>query len=71
MEKTIDHFSHSKAQGNVLVMGQGDCGQLGLGETITERKKPYLVTGELEKKKVVQVVCGGMHTTALTDDGKV
>lgn len=54
-----------------MTFGQGDMGQLGLGEDIAERKKPAPVSGELEGKKVVQIVCGGMHTVALTDDGQV
>ena len=46
-------------------------GQLGLGEEMVERKKPFPVGGALEDKKVVQVVCGGMHTVALTKEGRV
>ena len=53
------------------MMGQGDTGQLGLGEQVSEKKKPFPVGGVLEGLRVVQVVCGGMHTAALTDDGKV
>ena len=55
----------------VFVMGQGDMGQLGLGEELMERKKPHPVGGALECVRVVQVVCGGMHTVALSEDGKV
>ncbi len=55
----------------VMTFGQGDIGQLGLGDDIDERKKPSPVGGALEGLKVVQVVCGGMHTVALTDQGKV
>lgn len=54
-----------------MTLGQGDTGQLGLGEDVAERKKPFPVGGALEGKKIVQVVCGGMHTVALTDDGQV
>ena len=36
-----------------------------------ERKKPFPVGRALEGKSVVQVSCGGMHTVALTDKGKV
>lgn len=54
-----------------MTFGQGDIGQLGLGEDIDERKKPAPVGGALEGQRVVQVICGGMHTVALTDDGKV
>ena len=55
---------------HVLTLGQGDVGQLGLGEDILERKKPALVKG-LDGLKIAQVECGGMHTVALTNDGKV
>ena len=54
-----------------MVMGQGDVGQLGLGEDALEKKKPFPVGGALEGVGVVQVVCGGMHTVALTATGKV
>ncbi len=54
-----------------MVLGQGDMGQLGLGEDVMERKKPSPVGGDLEGKSVIQVICGGMHTVALTEDGKV
>lgn len=52
-------------------MGQGDTGQLGLGEDVMEKTKPFPVGGALKGLRVVEVVCGGMHTAALTDDGKV
>ena len=55
----------------VMTFGQGDMGQLGLGEDIAERKKPFPVGGVLEGKKIMQVACGGMHTVALTDEGQV
>lgn len=54
-----------------MTFGQGDMGQLGLGEDIAERKKPFPVGGDLEGKKIVQVMCGGMHTVVLTEDGQV
>ena len=54
-----------------MTFGQGDMGQLGLGEDIAERKKPFPVGGDFEGKKVVQVLCGGMHTVVLTEDGQV
>ena len=55
----------------VMVLGQGDTGQLGLGEEVMERKWPIRVRDALDGLNIVQVVCGGMHTVALTDDGKV
>lgn len=62
--------SNDKEIARVLTLGQGDVGQLGLGEDVLERKKPALVKS-LEGLNIVQVECGGMHTVALTDDGKV
>lgn len=64
----VSHSSHGKEPGLVLVLGQGDVGQLGLGETITERKKPALVT---LPEQMVQVVAGGMHTVCLSESGNV
>ncbi|KAJ8393595.1 hypothetical protein AAFF_G00058140 [Aldrovandia affinis] len=40
----VSHSSHGKKKGLVLVLGQGEAGQLGLGEDIMERKKPALVS---------------------------
>ncbi|KAJ2866966.1 hypothetical protein GGH94_001133 [Coemansia aciculifera] len=54
--------------GAVLVFGNGDCGQLGLGEDMIERKKPFPV-GALAGSAVVDVACGGLHTMALTEAG--
>ncbi|KAJ2557502.1 hypothetical protein GGH95_005152, partial [Coemansia sp. RSA 1836] len=64
---------HSLAQrasqsGAVFVFGNGDCGQLGLGEDMLERKKPFPV-GALAGEAVVDVACGGLHTMALTAGG--
>ncbi|XP_071325986.1 regulator of chromosome condensation [Trachinotus anak] len=64
----VSHRSHGKEAGQVLVLGQGDVGQLGLGEDIIERKKPALVS---LPEKTVQVRAGGMHTVCLSDTGHV
>lgn len=64
----VSHRSHGKEAGQVLVLGQGDVGQLGLGEDIIERKKPALLS---LPEKVVQVIAGGMHTVCLSDTGHV
>ena len=66
---TITHPSHHSVGGEVMVIGQGDVGQLGLGEEVLERKNPAPVIGM--KESATQVVCGGMHTVALTKEGKV
>jgi len=58
------------ALGTVFVFGQGDMGQLGLGDDETEMLTPgpLSMPGGL---RVSQVVCGGMHSLAITEDGHV
>lgn len=70
IETKVSHPSHKTIAGTVLVLGMGELGQLGLGEDTMEKKRPFPVKGPIENK-VVQVVCGGVHTVALTDDGQV
>ncbi|XP_071965662.1 regulator of chromosome condensation-like [Antedon mediterranea] len=68
----VSHPSHRVEPGVVLTIGQGDVGQLGLGEDINEKKKPGLVVFPAEAQgNIVQVVAGGMHTVCLTSSGKV
>lgn len=64
----VCHSSHRTQPGLVLTLGQGDVGQLGLGEDVMERKKPALVT---LPEMMVQVEAGGMHTVCLSQTGKV
>lgn len=56
--------------GRALVCGQGDMGQLGLGddEAKFERKRPALIE---KVANVVDVKAGGMHNLVLTHDGRV
>ena len=54
--------------GVALCVGTGDAGQLGLGEDIVERKRPALVKNLAD---VAAIAAGGMHSVALTLDGKV
>ncbi|XP_078538714.1 regulator of chromosome condensation isoform X2 [Lissotriton helveticus] len=64
----VTHPSHGTVGGLVLTLGQGDVGQLGLGEDVMERKKPALV---VLPEKIVQVVAGGMHTVCLSETGNI
>ncbi|GAB1603361.1 regulator of chromosome condensation-like isoform X1 [Argonauta hians] len=64
----VSHRSHCSQEGLVLVVGNGDVGQLGLGPDILERSRPALVD---LPEAVVQVCAGGMHTLCLTVSGKV
>ncbi|XP_053620968.1 regulator of chromosome condensation isoform X2 [Plodia interpunctella] len=58
-----------KKRGRVFTCGQGDVGQLGLGEDVPETTKFKHVTALGDK--IVEVRAGGMHTIALDSDGKV
>ena len=59
------------ASTSLLVLGMGELGQLGLGEDVMERKKATPVGGVLERKNIIQVVCGGIHTVTLIEGGQV
>lgn len=52
----------------MLTVGQGDTGQLGLGEDVMEKSRPGLVESI---KNAVDVVAGGMHTAVLDNKGIV
>ncbi|ESO92365.1 hypothetical protein LOTGIDRAFT_178675 [Lottia gigantea] len=66
----VEHRSHSspKDVGVVLTLGEGDVGQLGLGEDVMEKSRPGLVD---IPDTIIQVVAGGMHTVCLTDKGEI
>uniref|UniRef100_A0A3Q1N354 Regulator of chromosome condensation n=3 Tax=Bos TaxID=9903 RepID=A0A3Q1N354_BOVIN len=64
----VSHRSHGTEPGVVLTLGQGDVGQLGLGENVMERKKPALVS---IPEDIVQAEAGGMHTVCLSKSGQV
>ena len=60
--------SPSQTPGDIFLFGDGDCGQLGMGEDVTERLRPFpLSLGP----RVVQLALGGMHTAALTAGNRV
>jgi regulator of chromosome condensation len=63
---------------DVYVFGVGDCGELGLGPTIRNGKKPRRVQRprlndllDASSVGVVQIAVGGMHCVALTEDQKI
>ena len=56
--------------GIVLTLGQGDMGQLGLGDEILSRKKPAIVK-ELINIRMKKIAAGALHTLCITDDNKV
>ena len=50
-------FRHSRGWGQLLTVGQGDTGQLGLGEDVMEKSRPGLIT---QIEQAVDAVAGGM-----------
>ncbi|OMH79684.1 Protein pim1 [Zancudomyces culisetae] len=68
-------FERSKASGKAFVFGNGDCGQLGLGTDMIERKKPFMVgkgdEDRFGKEVIVDIASGGLHTIAITNEGKL
>lgn len=65
-----DIFTPSTKQGSVLVTGQNDVGQLGLGDEVMEKSRLALLQLE-SNNEVIDICAGGMHTVCLTKDGKV
>ena len=64
------HTACLTADGLVFACGNGDVGQLGIGDT-ESRVVPTLVRGELQGRKVLQVAAGASHTVCVTEDGAV
>ncbi|XP_074098195.1 regulator of chromosome condensation 1 [Cotesia typhae] len=54
--------------GVALTFGQGDVGQLGLGEDVMEKTRPAVIPGHND---IVAIAAGGMHNVCLTMSGKV
>ena len=56
--------------GMVMVHGGGECGELGLGDEITSKKKPTNLE-ILNDKQICQIAVGGLHNLALSANGKI
>lgn len=65
---SVHHPCHGSIPGKVLTCGEGDVGQLGLGEDVIEKGRPAAVNIQ---DPVIQVCGGGMHTVCLTEKGEV
>jgi hypothetical protein len=57
--------------GMCYVVGSGDFGQLGLGEDVTEKKRPTPLDAFGGPRQLCGLACGGMHTAALDIEGRV
>jgi len=57
--------------GMCYVVGSGDFGQLGLGEDVTEKKRPTPLDAFGGPRQLCGLACGGMHTAALDTEGRV
>ena len=55
--------------GTVYSWGQGDGGLLGHGDTLSQ-SFPKVIQG-LKSLEIQSVVCGGLHTLALTKQGVI
>ena len=60
----------NRQYGDVIVMGSGDCGQLGCGESVTEARRPKVVAN-MRGMDINQVASGGLHSLALDNGGRV
>ncbi|CAK8691287.1 unnamed protein product [Clavelina lepadiformis] len=67
--EAFDKFENRPC-GVVMTLGQGDTGQLGLGEDIMSRKKPAIVK-DLSTQKMTLVAAGAMHTVCLSSQSKL
>jgi alpha-tubulin suppressor-like RCC1 family protein len=57
--------------GRVWTFGSSNRGQLGTGEMRTRALPPHLLEGRISQFKIVQLSCGGVHTIALTESGRI
>ncbi|XP_012260789.1 regulator of chromosome condensation [Athalia rosae] len=58
----------SEEEGVLLSVGQGDVGQLGLGEDVLEKSRPAVIP---HFSDIVGIAAGGMHNVCLTKSGKL
>lgn len=65
----VSHPSHQHAPGHVFLFGDGDCGQLGMGEEVTERLRPFPLALP-GAPRALQLALGGMHSAALAEGGR-
>ncbi|KAK2726254.1 regulator of chromosome condensation-like isoform X2 [Artemia franciscana] len=59
---------HNRGTGVALACGQNDCGQLGMPQSVEQKKRPQKIPGI---GQVIDVAAGGLHSVILTTDGEV
>jgi len=68
-------FKKKKVFGYLYVFGSGDFGQLGLGESVLMKYRPFPIMFNLDNywinSRVNQVISGGMHTVVILEDNSV
>ncbi|XP_054006071.1 regulator of chromosome condensation isoform X1 [Hylaeus anthracinus] len=65
---TTPDLRQSATGGVLLVFGQGDVGQLGLGEEIVEKTRPATISGYQD---IIAIAAGGMHNVCLRKTGEI
>ncbi|XP_015433074.1 PREDICTED: regulator of chromosome condensation-like isoform X2 [Dufourea novaeangliae] len=58
----------SSTGGVLLTFGQGDVGQLGLGEEVVEKIRPAVISGYQD---IIAIAAGGMHNVCLRETGEI
>ncbi len=64
------HRRFNRNYGDVIVFGNSEAGQLGLGCSVPYSRSPRILMN-LRGKPINMLACGGMHSLALTNDGIV
>ncbi|XP_076298134.1 regulator of chromosome condensation 1 isoform X3 [Lasioglossum baleicum] len=67
-EATKPDLRQSTQGGVLLAFGQGDVGQLGLGEDVMEKMRPAVIPGYQD---IVAIAAGGMHNVCLRETGEI
>eukprot|EP00884_Botryococcus_braunii_P004691 jgi/Botrbrau1/14222/Bobra.0254s0011.1 len=65
------HSAALSANGEVYIWGRGEYGRLGLSDRSGSSKLRANKVKALEGHSVVQISCGGTHTLALTQEGRI
>ena len=66
----------STLAGEIMVLGTGDCGQLGLGvdsdrNMLSKWPRPLTIFTDKFKVRITSIACGGLHTVAISSQGRV